>query len=87
MSHSRLRDGAKVVGVAYLDSDGTLYPCTRLFGCHDKGANVFELGPQEAWERVTQLDCYACARLTDMHRVMTLNPAHVARHFLNLART
>jgi len=73
--------------VAYLDSDGTLYPCTRLFGTRDNGANVFELGPQEAWNRVTQRDCYACARLTDMHRVMTLNPALVAKHFLSLVRT
>jgi len=73
--------------VAYLDSDGTLYPCTRLFGCQDKGANVFELGPQEAWKRVTRLDCFACARLTDMHRVLTLSPTDVARHFLSLVRT
>jgi MoaA/NifB/PqqE/SkfB family radical SAM enzyme len=72
--------------VAYLDSDGTLYPCTRLFGCQDKGANVYELGPKEAWKKVSKLDCYACARLTDMHRTLTLNPADVARHFVRLVR-
>lgn len=44
---------------AYLDSDGTLYPCANLF--HKLGKNVFTLGVKEAWKSLNQeVKCYAC---------------------------
>ncbi|MFH1305906.1 MAG: radical SAM protein [Candidatus Omnitrophota bacterium] len=44
---------------AYLDTDGTLYPCANLF--NKLGRNIFEVGAKKAWEDINgHVKCRAC---------------------------
>jgi MoaA/NifB/PqqE/SkfB family radical SAM enzyme len=63
--------------VGILDNDGMLYPCTRFFGDPERGASIHQLGARKAWEKVSQLDCVACGRLSEMHRVLSVNPFRI----------
>ena len=60
--------------VAYLDADGTLYPCTKYFRYEDKGASVGEKGAEGAWKHVSDLDCVECDKLSELGTFLSINP-------------
>lgn len=44
----------------FINVDGFVYPCTKKWG---EGKNLFEVGFQEAWDYLANLDCVACKEL------------------------
>lgn len=69
---------------AYIDSDGTLYPC--IVTGVTNGANIREFGVKEAWKRIKDIPCYACSWIeyVTINSLLTLHPRIVTQGFLYL---
>lgn len=61
---------------AFLDSDGTFYPCATLFGT--KGYNIYELSIEKAYEEMSSDESCRCCRMLLNYQInylfSSLNP-------------
>jgi len=73
---------------AYIDSDGSVYPCCILLGNYDAG-NCFDRGFKQAWLELKNNDCYACnvPCSVEINRLFSFNPKTVlSRVFVRKGR-
>ena len=72
--------------VCFLDVDGMIYPCSKYFEAEGMGMSVTKYGAKRAWEKVSDLDCLACGKLSEMNVILSLNPINllaVFKHYLS----
>lgn len=63
----------------FLDVDGMLYPCTKFFGYENKGMSVIKHGARKAWDTVSNLDCVACGKLSELNSILSINPINIIK--------
>lgn len=70
-----------------VETDGSLYPCCRT-GSEYKPPNVYELGIEEAWERMPSHNCAACIQIGGnmFNSIFALNPATLLHYMITSLR-
>jgi len=67
--------------VCFLDANGMLYPCSKYFEAEGKGMSVIKHGAKKAWKHVSDLDCVACGKLSELNAILSINPVNLFRVF------
>ncbi len=65
-----------------IETDGSLIPCCRT-GAEYRPPNVYELGVEEAWQRMSEHHCAACVQIGGnmFNALLSLNPSTL-RHYI-----
>lgn len=68
----------------FINANGDVYPCTKKWGY---GKNLYEVGFQEAWDYLADLDCIACKELGTIEQsvITGLSPRALFNAITNFA--
>jgi MoaA/NifB/PqqE/SkfB family radical SAM enzyme len=69
---------------AYIDTDGSVYPCLPLWNKTENTPNIYRDGFKKAWDAYKDLDCHQCASVFTIEKAYfyNFNPSTLIQYLL-----